>query len=478
MKRSDSDDGLKIPKWMPVSIESEQALLGAIIINNDAFNFVSDFLRKEHFSEAIHAETYEIMDSLISKGKPVTPASLMVFLPDGLVSEKMSVRQYIAALAAEATTIINARDYGLSIRDLALHRQLIDIGAEMERHIPREISQFAAEAIDAIDVIVSEGSGEHERPADMPEVVKSAVDASAKAYEKGGAVLGLSWGLKALDQKTLGLHAGDLIIMAGRPGMGKTAVAVGVVRNLAKAGYRGLMFSLEMDKTSLGHRMLSDELFDFGPIPYTQLRSGKFTEDQFTKRILEAGKRLALDHTQIETKGDLTVSQIAAKARRLKRRKGLDYIVIDYLQLIKSANRYQGNRVLEIGEITASLKRLAKELQVPIILLSQLNRMVEAREDKRPTMADLRESGNIEQDADLIVMLYREAYYLERAVPKSARPDSEEYASWQIRMNQHANLLDAIIEKQRQGPIGTVKLFCNIASNAVRDLAEDEHYPS
>lgn len=463
---------LNIPKWEPLSIDAEQSLLGAILINNDAFTFVSDFLKKEHFYEPLHAEMYEIAERLIHMGKPVTPTTLMTFLPDGLVREDMSVKQYIARVAAEATTIINARDYGLIIRDLALHRRMIDIGAEMGRHVPREVGQFASEAIDAIDELVSEATHEFERPASIGEAAAAAVDASAKAYQKNGEVLGLSWGLKGLDIKTLGLHAGDLIIVAGRPGMGKTAIALSVIRNLQTTGYRGMFFSMEMDKQQIGQRMLADQLFDNGPIQYTHLRAGKFTEDQF-KRITAAAEELAKGHTVIETKGDLTVSQIAAKARRLKRRKGLDYVVIDYLQLIKVANRYQGNRVLEIGEITATLKRLAKELNVPIILLSQLNRMVEAREDKRPTMADLRESGNIEQDADLIIMLYREAYYLERSQPKNARMDSEEFASWQIRMNQHHNLLDAIIEKQRQGPIGTVKLFCAIANNAVRDLQED-----
>lgn len=465
---------LNIPKWEPVSIESEQGLLGAILINNDAFNFVSDFLQKEHFFEPIHGEIYEVMASLIQMGKPATPQSLMVFLPDGLVREDMSVRAYVAHLAAEATTILNARDYGLNIRDLALHRRAIDIGAEMQRHVPRQIGEFSAEAISELDEIVSLASADYERPVSIGRAVASAVDAAAKAYELNGAIPGLTWGLKALDAKTLGMHGGDLIILAGRPGMGKTALALGVARQLAMAGHPGVMFSVEMGAEQLGQRMLSDELFDNGPITYSSLRAGRFSEDQFMKRIRGAAERLAGLPVEIETKADMTVAQIVAKARRYHRKKKLQWIVIDYLQLIKVPDRYRGNRVLEIGEITSTLKRLAKELNVPVILLSQLNRMVEARDDKRPTMADLRESGNIEQDADVIVMLYREAYYLERSQPKNARMDSEEYASWQIRMNQHRNLLDVIIEKQRQGPIGTVKVFCDIASNAVRDLQEVE----
>lgn len=464
---------MDIPKWVPYSIESEQALLGAIFVNNDAMSFVSDFLRKEHFYEPLHADMYEIAERLIGLGKPFTPISIMAFLPDGLVAEDMSIKQYVARVAAEATTIINARDYGYNIRDLALHRKSMHIGAQLEEAVPRDVGQMAAEAIDALDEVVSEAAQDYERPMDMKAAMSAAVDASAKAYQQEGDVIGMSWGLTGLDQKTLGLHAGDLIIMAGRPGMGKTALAMGVARNLSTAGYIGMMFSLEMGAVPLAHRMIADELFDNGPIAYTTLRSGRFEESHWEKRILPAAKKMASLPLQIETKGSINVSQIAAKARRYKRQKGLHYIIIDYLQLVKGTDRYDGNRVLEIGEITASLKRLAKELAVPIILLSQLNRMVEAREDKRPTMADLRESGNIEQDADLIIMLYREAYYLERSMPKNAGPDSEEYARWQIRMQKHANLLDAIIEKQRQGPIGTVKLYCGIAFNAVRNLSEE-----
>ena len=457
-------------QWEPFSIETEQELLGAILMNNDAYGFVSDFLHKEHFYEPLHAQMYEIMGQLITMGKPVTVTSLMTFLLNGQVRDDMTVAQYVARVAASATTVLYARDFGRNVRDLALHRQAIGIGAELARGVPRDIGAFTSEAIDALDEIVSIAATDFERPVNIAGAVAKAVAASAEAYQRDGALLGMSWGLKALDAKTLGMHGGDLIIMAGRPGMGKTALVLSIVRSLAKAGHPGAIFSLEMGAEQLAQRMLADELFDNGPLTYSSLRAGRFSEQQFEKRICEAAKTLGGLPIEIETKGDMSVAQIIAKARRYHRRGKLKWLAIDYLQLIRSSNRYQGRRDLEIGEITSALKRLAKELNIPVILLSQLNRMVESREDKRPTMADLRESGNIEQDADLIAMLYREAYYVERAQPKNARMDSEEYASWQIRMRQHANLLDIIVEKQRQGPIGTVKVFCDIASNAVRDL--------
>lgn len=471
-RKLDTND--KTPRWLPHNIEAEQALLGAILINNDAMAMVSDFLKKEHFFEPIHAEMFEIMERLISMGKAVTPISIMTFLPDGLISEHMSIRQYVARIAAEATTIINARDYAMDIRELSFHRRLMDIGAQLERQVPQDIGQLSQEAIDAIDDVIAESTTSQERPVELKGALATAITESAKAFERNGEVLGLSWGLTGLDTKTLGLHPGELIVAAGRPGMGKTAVLLSVARSLGRAGHPGVIFSIEMGATSLAQRLISDELWDNGPIAYQDIRAGKFSEQQFG-RITEAAKRLSDLPVHIETRGSLTVSQIASKARRRQRRYGLKWIAIDYLQLIKPSSNYHGRRDLEIGEITSSLKRLAKELQIPVILLSQLNRGVESREDKRPSMADLRESGNIEQDADVILMLYREAYYLERTMPKEQRQDSEEFVSWSLRLNKVKNQLDIIIEKQRQGPIGTVRVFCDIASNAVRDLADTNY---
>lgn len=467
---------VNLPKWQPVSIESEQALLGAVMINNDALQFVQDFLEPWHFFEPLHVQIYEIMLKLISMGKVANPLTLRTFVPEGLVVEGMTVSQYMARLAASATTIINARDYGRNIRDLALHRQAVSIGEELMRPVPVDISQLATDSIDALDDIVATYGTEAERAIAMPALMSKAVDAAAQAYQNEGMLLGMSTGLADLDKKLLGLHGGDLVIMAARPGMGKTALLLSLARNLGRAGHPGQIFSLEMGGVSLAQRMISDELFDNNPLEYTILRSGRFHERTF-ERITEAAKAIALLPLTIEQQSSLTLSQIAAKARRHKRTKGLKWLAVDYLQLVKSSGRYAGNRVLEVGEITAGLKLLAKELDIPVILLSQLNRQLESREDKRPTMSDLRESGNIEQDADVILMLYREGYYVERAMPRDARPDSEEFASWQIKMKRVGNALDIIVEKQRQGPIGSIRVYCNIGCNAVRDLVDNSQLP-
>ena len=445
------------------------------MINNAAFPLVQDFLKAEHFFEPLHAHVYEVCERLIALGKTVNPVTLRTFIPEGLVSEHMTVSQYLAKLAAAATTIINARDYAFNIRDLAFQRQLMNIGVELECNIPIDVMQVATDAIDAIDAIVAEHGMEIEGELSMAKAVAMAVDAAALAFQNDGQLLGMSTGLTDLDHKLLGLHAGDLVILAGRPGMGKTAVALGIARRLAMAGHAGLFFSMEMSGVPLAHRMLADHMFDTTPLHYTIIRSGKFQEKTF-ERITEAAKECAAMPITIEQQSTISLSQIAAKARRHKRAHGLKWIMVDYLQLIQASQRYQGNRVQEIGEITAGLKKLARELQVPIVLMSQLNRAVEAREDKRPNLGDLRESGNIEQDADVVLMLYREAYYLERQMPP-ARPDSEEYASWSLRFLRVANVLDILVEKQRQGPIGTVRVYCNIGSNAVRDVVAVDHMP-
>jgi len=466
---------VSLPKWQPHSIESEQELLGAILVNNAAFPLVQDFLKAEHFFEPLHAHVYEICERLIALGKTANPITLRTFIPEGLVGEHMTVSKYLAKLAAAATTIVNARDYAFNIRDLAFQRQLMNIGVELERNIPIEVMQVATDAIDAIDAIVAEHGLEIDGEISMLKAMAAAVDAAALAFQNDGQLLGMSTGLADLDQKLLGLHAGDLVILAGRPGMGKTAVALGIARHLAAAGHAGLFFSLEMSGVPLAHRMLSDQMFDNTPIPYTMIRSGKFQEKTF-ERITDAAKICAMLPITIEQQSTVNLSQIAAKARRHKRARGLKWIMVDYLQLIQASQRYQGNRVQEIGEITAGLKKLARELQVPVILMSQLNRLVEAREDKRPNLGDLRESGNIEQDADVVLMLYREAYYLERQMP-TARHDSEEYASWALRIQRCANLLDILVEKQRQGPVGTVRVYCNIGCNAVRDMVNMGQMP-
>lgn len=456
------------PVWQAHSIEAEQGLLGALLMNNKAVPLVSDTLREDHFFEPLHSQIYQIILNLTNAGKHASPTSIRSFMPDIEIGPGMTTVKYLARLAVEATTVANARDYAEIIRDLHYRRTMRAIGQELAIEMPGDTMKLAADSIEALDTIIAEGSQFRSRQVTMAEAVVAAVDATAKAYENDGAIQGLPWGLADLDQRTDGLHAGDLIVLAGRPGMGKTAMACSVIRNLVAAGHAGTIFSLEMESTPLAHRFIADEMHDSSPLHYTKMRNGRLDEAVFG-RFTKAAETVGRWPLMIDPQAGMTFSQIAARARRAKRSRDIKWLAIDHLHLMKTPGQ---NKVIELGEITSGLKSLAKELGIPVLLLSQMNRQVESREDKRPTLSDLRFSGDIEQDADVIVMLYREAYYVQKLEP-DARPDSEEYASWQVKMQRCFNRLDAIVEKQRQGPTGTVKLYCNIGCNAVRSITAD-----
>jgi replicative DNA helicase len=464
-----------LPAWVPYSIEAEQELLGAILMNNQALPLVDTILEPFHFYENVHRQIYEVAKQLIDLGKPAGPTILQTFLPSNAeVVEGMSVRAYLARLAASATTIVNARDYAEIIRDMYFRRIMGEVASEMLKPAPCDTMKLAADSIDTLDQIISTQSIQGSTRSPMSSVALKVVDHAAKAYQNGGRIMGLSWGLVDLDRLTHGINPG-LMVIAGRPGMGKTAVACSVARNLARSGAPGVFFSQEMGQEELGLRMLADELHDTRPLQYTVISSGRFDERSFPD-ISEAGKRIAQWPIDIDDQPKLTVSQVCARARRAARNKGIKWIIIDHLHLMKLSGNHRGNVVLELGEVTSTLKALSKELGIAVILLCQLNRQVEGRDDKRPNLSDLRFSGDIEQDADVVVMLYREAYYVARQEP-SARPDSEEYATWQIKMQQCHNKLDMIFEKQRQGATGIVRVHCNIACNAVRDAADTNYNP-
>jgi replicative DNA helicase len=452
------------------SIESEQALIGAILINNDAFNVVADKVRPDDFFEPVHATIFGVCADLIRSGKRVTPVTLGVFLPPVEVAG-LSMQQYIARLAAEATTVINAADYAGLIRDMADTRRIASVAETLASAGPQNPAEVAGQGIEALDAIVASRTATGAPSLTMGQAVSRAIDAAATAYQREGRLSGISWGLQELDAMTLGLQRCELVVLAGRPGMGKSAMGLCVTRTAAKQGHPSIFFSLEMGDIPLTQRMLADEMFDEKPIAYWLLRAGKFSEQDF-QRMTEAAIRIGELPLRIEQQPALTVAQISARARQAKRRGALDLIVVDHLHLVRASERYSGNRVQEIGEVTSGLKALAKELDCAVLALCQLNRGLEGRDDKRPSLSDLRGSGNIEEDADTVAMLYRESYYLERRKPPES--DADEFAQWLARMEASSNKLDAIIEKQRNGPIGTVKLFCNIGCNAVRTLARQD----
>lgn len=460
-------------KWVPISIEAEQGLLGALMINNEVMRFVADIITPDHFGETLHGYIFECCQQLIGAGKLATPVTLKQLIPDQMIMEGMTTSRYLARLAAEAVTIITAPDYARIIRDLAKRRELNLLADRIREPVPYDVLDLASSAIEEIDAIVGELSHSATRGVSSAGMMVGAVDAAARAYQAEGRILGIPSGLTKLDRKLLGFTKGELIIMAGRPGMGKSALMVTASRNMAELGHRGILFSQEMSDVALGQRMISDKMFNAGPINYFNFRSGRFDEAAFG-RVRDAAEAIALLPLRIEPQPAQTMSQIAAKARQAKRRGGLDFVMVDHLQIMGTSGKYQ-TRNDQIGEITAGAKALAKELDIAFFLLCQLSRAVEGRDNKRPMMSDLRDSGNIEQDADVVIMLYREMYYLERRVPPAG---TAEHAVWQTAVVRAQNKLELLVEKQRAGPTGTVEVFCNIGCNAVRDLDEHEVIPT
>ncbi|MGO9740195.1 MAG: replicative DNA helicase [Roseiarcus sp.] len=477
-----------VPRKPPANVEAEQALLGAILINNEAFDRVSDFLRGEHFVEEIHRRIYETAGALIRSGKLASPITLKTFLGEHDVGGGVSVPGYLARLVAEATTIINAHDYGRTIHDLSVRRELIGIGEDIVNVAydspvdasPREQIEEAEKRLYKVAETDKYGGGFQR----FSDALKLAVDMAARAYERDGHLSGLATGLVDLDHKMGGLQASDLVIIAGRPGMGKTALATNIAFNIARA-YRGEVepdgamrtadggivgfFSLEMSAEQLATRIIAEQS---GVASY-KIRRGDITEREF-HLVSQAMQEMQSIPFYIDQTGGISIAQLTARARRLKRQRGLDLLVVDYLQLLSGAKMRSENRTQELTEITTGLKALAKELNVPILGLSQLSRQVEARDDKRPQLSDLRESGSIEQDADVVLFVYREEYYLKNRQPREGAP---EFLDWQNEMERAHGRAEVIIGKQRHGPTGTVELQFEAELTRFGNLARTEMMP-
>jgi replicative DNA helicase len=471
----------------PNNIDAEQALLGAILVNNDAYYRVSDFLETEHFFEDLHRRIYEIAAALIKSGKVATPITLKTFLGDQDLGG-VTVSQYLARLAAEATTVINAEDYGRTVYDLAIRRRLITIGEDMVNvayDAPVETSprDQIEESERRLYELAEKGryDGGFQRFSDA---LTNAIDMAAAAYKREGKLSGISTGLRDLDRMLGGLQPSDLVILAARPAMGKTSLATNIAFNIADA-YQGEkqpdgtiktvnggivgFFSLEMSAEQLATRIIAEQ----AGVPSYKIRRGDIREDDFYK-ITEAARKMQTIPFYIDQTGGISIAQLAARARRLKRQRGLDFLVVDYLQLLSGSSKKGENRVQELTEITTGMKALAKELAVPILALSQLSRQVESRDDKRPQLSDLRESGSIEQDADVVMFIYRDEYYLKNKEPK---PGTEEYFKWQTEMDQVHGKAEVIIGKQRHGPTGTVQLAFQADVTRFADLADEDKLP-
>jgi len=470
----------------PHNLEAEQALLGAILVNNEACDRVSSFLKQEHFYDALHGRIYDHAAKLIWAGKRATPITLKTFFQSDEPAGDLTVPQYLGRLAANATTIINAEDYGRTIYDLAIRRHLIQIGEDMV-NVAYDAPIDAPPAVQIEDTeqklyeLAETGKyGSGFEP--FTTALTDAIDMAANAYRRDGGLSGLATGFSDLDQKMGGLQPSDLVIVAGRPSMGKTALATNIAYHVAQAYRRDPdsdaaldgavvgFFSLEMSAEQLATRIISEQAY----IPSEKIRRGRIESDEFD-RIVEVSQELQSLPLYIDQTGGITVAQLAARARRLKRQRDVGLIVVDYLQLLSgSTRRAAEGRVQEVSEITTGLKALAKELHVPVLALSQLSRQVEQREDKRPQLADLRESGSIEQDADVVLFVFREEYYVERRQP---RENTEEHKQWQVEMDMVTGKAEVIIGKQRHGPTGTVRLQFTPEFTRFSNLAAEERLP-
>jgi replicative DNA helicase len=470
----------------PHNFEAEQALLGAILVNNEACDRVSSFLKAEHFFDALHGRIYDHAAKLIWAGKRATPITLKTFFQGDEPVGELTVPQYLGRLAANATTIINAEDYGRTIYDLAIRRNLIQIGEGMvntayDAPIDAPPSVQIEDTEQKLYELAETGKyGSGFEP--FSTALTDAIDMAANAYRRDGGLSGLATGFTDLDGKMGGLQPSDLIIVAGRPSMGKTALATNIAYHVAQSYRRDPnteaaldgavvgFFSLEMSAEQLATRIISEQSY----IPSERIRRGRIESEEFD-RIVEISQELQNLPLYIDQTGGITVAQLAARARRLKRQRDVGLIVVDYLQLLSgSTRRAAEGRVQEVSEITTGLKALAKELHVPVLALSQLSRQVEQREDKRPQLADLRESGSIEQDADVVLFVFREEYYVERRQP---RENTEEHKQWQQEMDLVTGKAEVIIGKQRHGPTGTVRLQFTPEFTRFGNLAAEERLP-
>jgi len=478
-------DAVPIPS-LPHNLEAEQALLGALMFDNAVFERLSDRLRGHHFHEPFHQRLYEAIEDHIRQGLLAEPTILMErFKQDPAFAEFGGLR-YLADLMDRAPPGANAPDYARVVYDLALRRDLIRIGGDIIREAP-DPETPAIDQIEQAELTLyslAETGAPSSGFVSFSTALAGAVQMAGEAYQRDGKLAGLATHLDDLDSKLGGMHPSDLLILAGRPSMGKTALATNIAFNVARnyrweptpdgrktvSGGVVAFFSLEMSAEQLAMRILADA----SGVSSDKLRKGEIDASDFG-RVRDAAIEIGESPLYIDATGGLAISKLAARARRLKRaEQGLDLIIVDYLQLITvGEGNGQKNRVQEVSEITGGLKALAKELNVPIIALSQLSRQVENREDKRPQLSDLRESGSIEQDADCVMFVYRESYYLGRTEP---REGTEEHLKWQQDMDLLQHQAEVVIGKQRHGPIGIVKLSFDADTTRFGNLAQSGRY--
>jgi replicative DNA helicase len=486
---------LGISQRMPPSNDqAEMALLGALLANNKAFERVAEFLAPEHFADPVHGAIYAAIAKRVTAGQLADAVTLKAEFAHSEVLNEVGGTAYFAQLLTAMVGIINAGEYGRAIHDAWIRRELIDIGEVVVNNAfgatsdlsGREQIEFAEQSLFGL----ATRGGSEGGLITFESALTQAIEAADRAFKQAGHVSGLSTGLRDLDKKTGGLHKSDLMILAGRPGMGKSALATKIAYGAAKALLRNAqeadpdkvpngsvaIFSLEMSAEQLATRLLAEE----SRVSADRIRRGEIGQRDFD-RFVQVSRELQGLPLHIDDTPALSLSALRTRCRRLKRTKGLSLVVIDYLQLMRpSVGTKPENRVLEISQITQGLKALAKEMEVPVLALSQLSRQVENREDKRPQLSDLRESGTIEQDADMVFFIYREEYYLQQRMPQESALEGEKFdiamREWQDKMAKVHNQAQILIEKQRHGPTGMIPVLFEgeFTRFADLDIAHDD----
>ena len=458
-------------KELPNNIEAEQAVIGSILVSNDIFDDVSIIIDNKKFYDPVHQKIFAAIENLISKGMLANPITLKNYFENDNSLAELEGHEYLVKLTKFSTTIRQAIEYSRIVYDMHIRRELIKISETMTENASNKILDLPGNKIiedsERLLFDLAEKGSLNTSFIKFDQALNYTIEMASNAYKNEEGIVGVPTGLTALDDRLGGMHNSDLLIIAGRPSMGKTALATNIAFHAAKKlqlkGTKSSIafFSLEMSSEQLSTRILAEQ----SRIKSNDIRRGRISEEQFDK-FIETSKNISELPLYIDETPAISIAAMSNRARRIKRLYGLDLVVVDYIQLMSASNTRDG-RVQEISEITKGLKALAKELSVPVLALSQLSRAVEQRDDKKPQLSDLRESGSIEQDADVVMFVYREAYYLEKLEP---RPATVEHAEWQAKMNEVSNLAEIIIGKQRHGPTGNINVEFEAMFTKFRDI--------
>ncbi len=466
----------KVSNKQPSNIEAEQALLGSILVNNDIIDEISTKITSSVFYDPAHIKIYDVIENLNNKGMIANPITLKNFFEKDNMLNEVGGTEYLVKLTRFSGSTKQALDYAKLIHEMYLRRELVSISEKLSydtlnANTQEQDAENIIESTEKSLFNLAERGSFSQSFIEFKKAIDKTIEIATLAMQSDRGIVGVPTGLTDLDEKLGGLHKSDLIILAGRPSMGKTALATNIAYNAAQnilsrqEKSSVAFFSLEMSSEQLSTRILSEQ----ARIKSDAIRQGNVTEDEIN-RYIETSRNIYNLPLFIDETPAITIATLSNRARRIKRLNGLSLIVVDYIQLMRSSSNKNDGRVQEISEITQGLKAIAKELSVPVLALSQLSRAVEQRDDKQPQLADLRESGSIEQDADVVMFVYREAYYLERKQPKLG---SIEHAEWQSKMNDVNGLADIILGKQRHGPTGTVKVEFEGIYTKFKDLSKN-----